>query len=546
MQEAVLETNFVSADLDCSSFENLKPYYDQLLQRDLKTTDDLERWLLELSDLSAVVGETRSRLFIDHAAFIEDEEKEKAYFNYVENISPKIQPLMFELQKKYLACPAHEELAGSSKRFEILTREWRTDVEIFREENIPLNTEQTKLSSSYGKIRGACWIEFRGEEYTLPQAAKFLENTDREVREEVWRLSEERQAQDIDAINDIYDQIIELRSKVAENADEKDYRDYMWKAMGRFDYTPQDCHDFADAVEKTCMPLVNRMDTERCELLGVDKLKPWDLSVDPKGREPLSPFDRDDIERFVAGTQEIFERISPALADDFASLKTRNCLDLESRKAKRPGGFQSTLSLQRRPFIFMNAAGLHRDVETLLHEGGHAFHTLAARNEPLSFLRHAPMEFCEVASMSMEMLADDHMDVFYDDADAARAKQKHLEGVIRLLPWVATIDQFQHWIYTNPGHSGDERIDKWVEIVTRFSSRHIDWTGFEDAVRYRWQKQLHLFTYAFYYIEYGIAQLGALQVWLNWKRSPSEAVQAYRHCHRRTGAGRHTDVAFPL
>jgi len=528
MPEALLETQFIPADLDCSTFDNLKPYYDQLLDTSLVTAGDLEAWLLNLSDLTAMVYEVRSQLFIAHAAHTEDEEKEKAYFHFVEQVQPKIQPIFFELQKKFLACPSHEQLASDDQRIEMIRREWATDVELFREANIPLFTENTKLSSAYGKLRGKMTVSYRGKEYTLPQAAKFLQNTDRAVREEVWRLSSARQLEDVEPINDIFDKIIKLREQIADNAGHATYRDFVWLDRNRFDYTPGDCHAFADAVEQTCMPLVRQMDEQRRETLNVERLMPWDLAVDPRGRDPLEPFDDDQIEDFVGGVEEIFGALSPDLAADFATLRETNCLDLESRKGKRPGGFQSTLSAQRRPFIFMNAAGLHRDVETLLHEGGHAFHTLAARGEPLVFLRHAPVEFCEVASMSMELLADDHLDAFYDDEDASRAKREHLEGVIRLLPWVATIDQYQHWLYTNPGHSRDERLDAWQQILDRFSSGVVDYSEFAESRRFLWQKQLHLFVYAFYYIEYGIAQLGALQVWLNWRNDPQGAIDAYR------------------
>jgi oligoendopeptidase F len=369
---------------------------------------------------------------------------------------------------------------------------------------------------------------FRGKEYTLQQLARFVEEPDRATREAAWGLSAERRFQDREKLEKIFDDMLPLRALIAKNADLPDYRAYMWKAYKRFDYSPDDCLRFADAIEKTCVPLVDEIDRQRRSDLALDALRPWDMAVDPKNRQPLRPFPETDIDGFVRNTRSIFERMSPQLANDFDSLRENSNLDLDSRKAKQPGGYQSTLSEVRQPFIFMNAAGMQRDVETLLHEGGHAFHTLAAKDEPLVFLAHAPMEFCEVASMTMEALGADHMDVFYADrADANRAKRTYLEGVIKLFPWIATIDSFQHWIYTHPGHSREERTKAWLDLQKRFGSK-IDWTGLEKFRDSMWQRQLHLYHVPFYYVEYGIAQLGALQVWMKAKEDTRKALANYR------------------
>ena len=271
------------------------------------------------------------------------------------------------------------------------------------------------------------------------------------------------------------------------------------------------------------------MDASRREALGVDKLRPWDLAVDPKGRAPLRPFDEDNIDGFVETTRGVFGKLDEQLASDFDELRTAGNLDLASRQGKQPGGYQCNLEETGVPFIFMNAAGLQRDVETLLHEGGHAFHTLAVRDEPLTFLKHAPMEFCEVASMSMELLALPHIGDFFagDTANADRARRHQLEG-ISVLAWIATIDQFQHWLYTNPGHSRDQRAKTWNDLLARFQ-HDLDWSGVEASRDAMWQRQLHLFHVPFYYIEYGIAQLGALQIYNNSKQDKAKAIKAYRH-----------------
>ncbi|HSU69318.1 MAG TPA: M3 family oligoendopeptidase [Tepidisphaeraceae bacterium] len=516
---------FVPAQIDAADFSQLEPLYRQLLDRPIETASEAEHWLADFSELSAFVDEYGARRYIEKSCHTDDPEIEKAYLHFVENIEPQTKPLCFRLQQKFLASPGASQLSGP--RYAILTRKWKADVELYRDENVPLETEVTKLSSDYDKISGAMTANFRGHEYTLQQLSRFIEEPDRPTRQEAWETIARRRLQDREAIESLFDRILPLRESIARNAGMSDYRAYIWKAYKRFDYTPEDCRKFADAVAETCVPLMHEMDRQRQQDLAVNRLRPWDLSVDPKNRPPLRPFDESNVTGFIDGVKSIFSRLSPKLADDFESLRTHNNLDLQSRKGKQPGGYQSTLEESREPFIFMNASGMQSDVITLLHEGGHAFHALAAFSEPLVFLRSAPMEFCEVASMSMELLGADHFDVFYNSDEAARAKRVLLERVVGLLPWIAIIDSFQHWIYTHPGHSRDDRTAEWLRLQDRFASR-VDWAGYEDARAAMWQRQLHLFHAPFYYIEYGIAQLGALQLWLMSKQDPHRALTGYR------------------
>ncbi|MCC7145833.1 MAG: M3 family oligoendopeptidase [Phycisphaeraceae bacterium] len=517
---------FVPADLDCAAWPTIQPYFQLLAQREIDSPAALRKWLADFSDLCAVVDEFGTRLYIDNACHADDADIENRYLDFVENVEPHLKPATFDLQKKFLACPQRSGLRG--KKFAIMARQWQADVDLFREANIPLQTQVTKLVTQYNKLCAQMTVDYRGQTYTMQQIARFGEETDRAVRQEAWELAEKRRAQDVAAGDELFDQLMTLRAKIAVNAGRPGYRDYAWLSKKRFDYAPDDCHRFADAVEKTCMPLVRAMDERRKAELGVDTLRPWDMAVDVKGRPPLRPFDPADIPGFVEKTQAVLSRISPQLAADFQLLRDARSLDLESRKGKRPGGFQATLEVKRLPFIFMNAAGLHRDVETLLHEAGHAFHTLAERKEKIIFLHCSALEFCEVASMSMELLADDHLAPFYDAPQALRAKRTHLEGVIRLLPWIATVDQFQHWLYDHPTASAAGRHDAFLEISSRFTSSVINWSGYEDVRRTRWQRQLHIFGMPFYYIEYGIAQLGALQVWFNYQKDPVAALQKYQ------------------
>ena len=510
-------------ELDVADWSLVQPRLQQFIDATPDSPDALRRWVSELSRLSEVIYEFGSRKNIDNACHTDDEAIEAAYLHWVREIAPKLQPMFFEIQKNYLANPHRDALTDQG--FDMMLREWSADVDIFRPENVALQTQITELVTQYDKLQGAMMIEFRGETYTPQQIARFYDDVDRDTREQAWRAAAERRYVDHEAVEDLFDPMLKLRQQVAQNAGFNDYREYIWTSRYRFDYTPEDCLEFGKAVERVCMPLAQQVDVDRKAALGVDTLRPWDTSVDVHGRPPLRPFDPKNIDDFVAKTRIIFDRIDPRLAAGFDALSEHGNLDLDSRKGKRPGGFQASLEATRQPFIFMNAAGLQRDVETLIHEGGHAFHYQAASTIDNLFVRHAPLEFCEVASMSMELLAMDHFDVFYDsEQNTARAKRSKLEGVLHTLTWVATIDGFQHWLYTHPGHTRDEREAAWLDLLSRFGSDVVDWTDLENFRRTMWHRQVHLFHVPFYYIEYAIAQLGALGVWLNYRRDPKAAL----------------------
>ena len=517
---------FVPQEIDLSKFEQIEPLYTQLLERPIVSAQAAEQWLLDASELSAAVDEYGARRYIDKSCHTDDAEIERRFMQFVEQVEPKIKPLQFKLQKKFLSAPAAVELRDG-QRYLLLRKKWHADVALFRDENVPLETEVTKKVTEYDKLSGALTVNFDGREQTLQQLARYGEQTDRDLRERAWRAANQRRLQDRAAMDTIFDDLLKLRKQIAANAGLSDYRAFQWIANKRFDYTPEQCLQFADAIERCCVPIVKKLDAQRRADLGVATLRPWDQSVDPKNRPPLVPFGESDVQTLLSKTTEIFTKLSPDLAKDFDSLRVNGNLDLDSRKGKQPGGYQSSLEESKQPFIFMNAAGLQRDVETLLHEGGHAFHYLWATHEPLVFLRSAPMEFCEVASMSMELLGSEHLDVFYNQADVARAKRTLYEGIVRFFPWMATIDTFQHWLYTHPNHTQAERTAQWLSILDRFSG-DVDWSGLGAIRESSWQRQLHLFHYPFYYIEYGIAQLGALQLWLKAMEDPRRALANYR------------------
>ena len=517
--------------LDAKQWDELQPIYQEFLDREIVSADALESWLLELGQFDAYVGETGSMLYVDMTCDTENEEVKQAYLDFVEQVQPELAKVGDSLNRKLAESPYADEL--DSVEYNVLLRATRMGIAIFREENIALGTELTKLGQRYNEICGAMTVQFDGEERTMQQMGKYLQVNDREVRESAYRAVGERRFQDAEEIDELYDKMIALRHQVAQNAGYENFRDYTFDSKRRFDYTPTDCEAFQTAIEQICVPLMREIDGERRDALGLKALRMWDMGHDVQGRNPLQPFT--EVEEMVAGTSRMFHRLSSELGEFFDSLRDGTSLDLDSRKGKAPGGYQLQRDHSRKPFIFMNATGLQRDLETMVHEAGHAFHSIYADEIPLVDYRSAPIEFCEVAAMSMELLTHDFLDEFYSSDDANRAVREHLEGIVSILAWIATIDAFQHWIYTNPGHSKEERHQQWLNLGDRFGSI-LDWTGFEDWRKVGWQRQLHLFSYPFYYIEYGIAQLGALQLWLQYQKNPQTALDNYAKSMRLGGS----------
>jgi len=516
---------FVPENLDFGDWSQIVPLFDQLEARAnaAGTPAALEQWLLDWSELNAALDEEAVRRNIAMTCHTDDPQAEKDYLHFIEQIEPHLKPRQFALETIYAAHPQRAGLA--SARFAVFDRDVLNHVALFRADNVPLETEEARLGQQFQKLSGSLMVTFRGEEKTLAQMARFQEEPDRALRQEAWETVVNRRLQEADKFDDIFDALVKQRHQIAVNAGFANYRDYMFRRMGRFDYTPEDCAKFHDAVEHEVMPAVRELQAERQRLLQIPQLRPWDVAVDPHNRPPLRPFA--EVDEMVERTQKIFNHLDGQLAGEFKLMRDLKLLDLDNRKGKAPGGYQSTLSEARVPFIFMNAVGLQRDVETILHEAGHAFHALATRDEDLYPYRNAPIEFCEVASMSMELLGNEFIEEFYPATEANRARRTHLEGIIGFFPWMATVDAFQHWIYTHPTHTRAERADAWLALMDRFGGA-VDWTGYEKNRAYLWQRQLHIFLYPFYYVEYGIAQLGALQVWANSKRNKVKALADYK------------------
>jgi oligoendopeptidase F len=415
--------------------------------------------------------------------------------------------------------------------YDIMIRSLKKEIEIFREKNVPLYTEISTETQKFAQISGAMTVTIDDEEMTLPQAGVLLMSTDRAKRELVYHAVAERRLQDKDKLNELFSTLITLRHQVANNADFENFRDYMFKSMGRFDYTPQDCFNFHQAIQHEVVPILNTLSAERKAALKISSLRPWDKAVDAEGREALKPFGNG--KELADKTIEVFSRLDPFLGQCLTIMKSMGHLDLESRKGKAPGGYNYPLSEIGVPFIFMNATSTLRDMVTIMHEGGHAIHNFLTRELELNDFKSTPSEVAELASMSMELISMDHWDVFFtNESELKRAKREHLEDIIETLPWVATIDKFQHWIYENPGHSLDERKSAWNRIFDEFADTVTDWSGLQNAKDYLWQKQLHLYEVPFYYIEYGMAQLGAVAVWRNFRLDPVKGLQGYQNALR--------------
>ena len=515
---------FLPENFRLTDWASVEPYFNNLLERDISDKPSLEQWLKDQSELEAAVSEDACWRQIKMTCDTENKSLEEAFNFFCLEIQPKIQPLSDALNKKLVNSPLLSEL--DKEKYHTYLRSIRKSIELFREENIPLQAEAAVLQQQFGQITGAMMVTVNGEEYTLQQAAKFLEHPDRKLREEVYHKIQERRLQDKEKLDELYDKLVSLRNKEAQNAGFDNYRDYRFKELGRFDYTKEDCFQFHEAVKQHVLPLVNDIYNKKKQQLGLDELRPWDLDAQPEGQQPLRPFKTG--EELLQKSIDCFNALRPFFGQCLQKMKELKHLDLESRKGKAPGGYNCPLAESGAPFIFMNAAGQMHDVTTMVHEGGHAVHSFLAHPLTLTGFKEYPMEIAEVASMAMELFSMDHWNVFFDNAeDLQRAKEHQLERVISIFPWIAIIDKFQHWVYEHPVHTHHERTAAWVAVLSEFQDDVINYEGLENYRSNAWQRQLHLFEVPFYYIEYGIAQLGAIGMWKQYKADPQQALDNY-------------------
>ena len=519
--EAAPQRKFVDRSFAITDADSIKPWIDRLLDRKLTSAADMVNWLEDYSELESIIGEDMNIRYVDMTCDTKDEKKKESYLKFVREIQPKITEWGNALDRKYYDSDFRKKLDGNE--YGRLDRMLSAAIDLYTEKNIPLSVKLSEMSQDYQSITGAWNVEFDGKKQTMPQMSTYMFKTDRSLREAAWNAMVNRRLEDSEKLESLFDKMAATRHEYAQNLGLKDYREYCFKNKLR-DYTPEECLEFHDSIEKACVPLVKKIAALRKKQMQVESLRPWDMSVDPLGRPPLEPFSS--VEKLQDGVEEIFKKIDPRLGAWFSAIKTD--MDLDSRDGKAPGGYQTTFEERRIPFIFMNSAGVHSDITTLLHEGGHAFHTLACRHNPMIWYRHASMEFSEVASMTQELFGNGYLDSFYKEPEQVkRAQLEQLERVVDIFPWVATIDAFQHWIYTHPGHSQEERAKTWLEISERFEIG-LDWSGLNgDIKKYGWHRQLHIFEVPFYYIEYAIAQLGALQFYKIYRENHSKGVNQY-------------------
>jgi oligoendopeptidase F len=516
---------FVAEDLKINSYEDIRAYFEQLQNEEINSKESFMHWLKKSSELEAVLEEDMAWRYIRMTINTADQDAAKAYETFVNEINPPLSEASNELNKKLNDSPFKDSLTDEAAK--IYLKKVVTAIEIYRDENIELFSKTQNLAQDYSKLIGDQTINYNGQDLTSPQASKFLRDPNREVRKEVYDLLFVRKNQDNELLENIFDQLVQVRHQIAINAGFKNFRDFKFKEMNRFDYTVQDCFDFHDSIEKFIVPIYKKIQEEKLRKFGFEKFKPYDLSADPDGKAPLKPFETgaDLTEKTIT----LFKNLDPYFSDCIQTMKEMGHLDLESKKGKAPGGYNYPLYEIGIPFIFMNAAGTDRDVITMVHEGGHAIHSFLTKDLELTAYKSFPSEVAELASMSMELLSMKYWEIFYTNHDdITRARKEHLESILMVLPWIATIDAFQHWIYENPAHTREERKNKWLEISKRFGTGLTDWTGYESGRDYSWHKQLHLFEVPFYYIEYGFAQLGALSVWKNSLENEKKAIEDYK------------------
>jgi oligoendopeptidase F len=514
---------FLPENYAVRDWESLKVYFEDLKAREPNSSDSFFAWLRDKSELEAIISEDFAWRYIKMTCHTDDAALQQAYQDFVENIQPHLAEYGDVLNQKTLELADRFPL--SEPGYDLMIRGIRESVKIFRQENISLFTEIQLKQVEYQSLTGGMTVKVDDKEMTLPQAGGLLQSPDRDLREKVWFAISERRYADREKLDSLFTDLLGLRHQVARNAGFANFRDYMFSAMGRFDYTPEDCFDFHKAIAETVLPVVEQMEADRAQRLG--DYRPWDAKVDIEGKAALRPFENGND--LLDKTEHCFQNIHTDFTVYIQTMRELGHFDVESRKGKAPGGYNYPLEETGVPFIFMNATDTVRDLVTMVHEGGHAIHSFQVRDLSLGAYRNPPMEVAELASMSMELISMEHWDVFFPEIeDLKRAKREHLRDVLSALPWIATVDKFQHWLYENPSHTLEERARKWVEILEEFQDKVTDWTGLEKFKAYSWQRQLHIYEVPFYYIEYGMAQLGAISVWRNYKRNPAQGLAQYR------------------
>lgn len=521
------QRHFIDQDLIINKWTSIEHYFENLVSRNIDSKEDFKQWLSDQSELEAVLEENAAWRYIKMTIDTKDKKLSDDYSFFVSEIQPKIAPYDDQLNRKLINSPFVNELSKESEAYQIMFKKVKNAIDLYREENVKINSKVAEESQKYGAISAKQSIDYKGKILTMQKASLFLKETNEEVRKDVFHKIASRRRQDINAFNELFNSLLKKRHQIALNAGYDNFRDYKMVAMGRFDYTVQDCKDFHSSVKLEIVPLVKKIQQSRLDKLGKDKFMPWDMDVDPEGKSPLKPFKTG--KELLEGTINMFNKIDPYFGDCLSTMEKMNHLDLESKDGKSPGGYNYPLYEIGVPFIFMNAVGSHRDLVTMIHEGGHAIHSFLSRDLELTGFKNLTSEIAELASMSMELLTMEKWKEFYSNAnDFERAKREQLETVLKLLPWIAQVDEFQHWLYVNHEHTNEERALKWLELASQYGTGLVNWEDNEEILASSWQRQLHIFEVPFYYIEYGISQLGALSIWKNSLENEKQTLKNYK------------------
>jgi len=517
---------FVSQNLNINSWEDISKYFEDLLNRSINSEEYFNKWLKDRSELEAVIEENSAWRYIKMTIDTTNEQYAKDYKIFVTEIEPHLAKYSDMLNKKMIETPFSEP-TKKELSYKLYYRAIKDEVAIFRQENVEIKVEEADKSTEFGTISGQQTILHQGKQLTMQQASVLLQEQDENLRKNIFDKIAQRRNKDREKIDQLFDKLIELRHKIATNAGFDNFSDYQFVALKRFDYNKNDCKQFHKTIKTEIVPIVKELQKEKLKKLGKSKFKPWDLNIDPEGLPPLKPFSNGD--ELLQGTIQLLTKIDPYFGECIETMKQLGHLDLNSKNGKAPGGYNYPLYEIGVPFIFMNAVGMQRDLVTMVHEAGHAIHSFLTKDLELTAYKNVPSEVAELASMSMELITMNFWNQFYNDEDLIRAKKDQLESILSVLPWIAQIDEFQHWIYENPTHTAKQRTVKWMQLNKEYSNDLVDWNGYEHIQEISWQRQMHLFEVPFYYIEYGFAQLGAIGIWKNSISNFEQSIQKYKN-----------------
>lgn len=517
--------HYLKPDFNSSSWNSIEPYFKELLERPVNSKQDLEKWLSDQSELESVLSEYNRWIYVRTTVDTTDAKAKADQLDLYTNIFPHFAAYSYELDRKLISSPFLSEL-DHSVYFPFI-RKVKGTVEIFRQENVEIQSRLSLRQSRYDEIIGAQTISFEGNEYTMQQAQVLLKSSDRAKREAVYKLMAERRAKDKDELDNLLTELIGMRHQLALNAGFKNYTEYRFKELGRFDYSADDCITFHQSVKDTVCPLLDILMEERKKMIGVDVLKPWDTDADKPGEKALRPASTG--AELIQKTIDCFRHLDSYFAERIEIMRAMNYLDVESRVGKGPGGYNMSMPEIGVPFIFMNAANAEHDLITMVHEGGHAVHTFLSHPLPLTALKDVPSEIAEVASMGMELMTMPYWSEFYaTEEEVTRARKNHLKYIVNVLAKTCLGDAFQHWLYNNPTHTVQERRSKWIELSRFFTSSLVDYSGFEYDLEIGYQRIMHFYAVPFYYIEYAFAELGAIALYKNFKADRQKAISDYK------------------